>query len=95
MKFLVDTCGWLEWLTDGVLADEFAPYLNDPDNLIIPTYIQYELHKCICRERDVELAMAIICECLFNLDFRVNFYVRISPSWVIFLVVLTNPLKYV
>ncbi|CAD5955786.1 hypothetical protein PA905_44340 [Planktothrix agardhii CCAP 1459/11A] len=35
MKFLVDTCGWLEWLTDGVLADEFAPYLNDPDNLII------------------------------------------------------------
>ena len=35
MKFLVDTCGWLEWLTDGVLADEFAPYLNDPDTLII------------------------------------------------------------
>ena len=29
MKFLVDTCGWLEWLTDGVLADEFAPYLSD------------------------------------------------------------------
>jgi hypothetical protein len=25
MRFLVDTCGWLEWLTDGVLANEFAP----------------------------------------------------------------------
>ncbi|WP_043939650.1 type II toxin-antitoxin system VapC family toxin [Planktothrix prolifica] len=60
MKFLVDTCGWLEWLTDGVLADEFAPYLNDSDNLIIPTSIQYELHKWICRERDVVLAMEII-----------------------------------
>lgn len=20
MRFLIDTCGWLEWLTDGVLA---------------------------------------------------------------------------
>jgi predicted nucleic acid-binding protein len=60
MKFLVDTCGWLEWLTDGVLADEFAPYLSDSDNLIIPTSIQYELHKWICRERDVVLAMEII-----------------------------------
>jgi predicted nucleic acid-binding protein len=60
MKFLVDTCGWLEWLTDGVLADEFAPYLSDLDNLIIPTSIQYELHKWICRERDVSLAMEII-----------------------------------
>jgi predicted nucleic acid-binding protein len=47
-------------LTDGVLADEFAPYLSDLDNLIIPTSIQYELHKWICRERDVSLAMEII-----------------------------------
>jgi len=28
--------------------------------LIIPTSIQYELHKWICRERDVVLAMEII-----------------------------------
>jgi len=47
-------------LTDGILADEFAPYLNDLNNLIIPTSIQYELHKWICRERDEVLAMEII-----------------------------------
>ncbi len=60
MRILVDTCGWIEWLTDGVLADEFAPYLSDLHNLIVPTSIQYELHKWICRERDEVLAMEVI-----------------------------------
>ncbi|PZU98380.1 MAG: PIN domain-containing protein [Pseudanabaena sp.] len=60
MRVLVDTCGWIEWLTDGILADEFAPYLGDLYNLIIPTCIQYELHKWISRERDEVLAMEVI-----------------------------------
>ena len=60
MKVIVDTCGWIEWLTDGVLADKFAIYLNDLDNLVVPTSIQYELHKWICREQDEILAMKII-----------------------------------
>ncbi|MCY7332335.1 MAG: type II toxin-antitoxin system VapC family toxin [Pseudanabaena sp. CAN_BIN31] len=42
------------------MADEFAPYLSDLHNLIVPTSIQYELHKWICRERDKELAMEVI-----------------------------------
>jgi predicted nucleic acid-binding protein len=60
MRFVVDTYGWIEWLTDGVLADEFAPYLSDLNDLIVPTSIQYELHKWICRERDKEVAMEVI-----------------------------------
>lgn len=60
MKVLVDTCGWIEWLTDGVLADEFAVYLNQSDKIIVPTSIQYELHKWICRERDKVMAMDVI-----------------------------------
>jgi len=60
MKVLVDTCGWIEWLTDGVLADKFAPYLANIENLLIPTSMQYELHKWICRERNEVLAMEII-----------------------------------
>jgi hypothetical protein len=31
MSVIIDTCGWIEWLTDGVLADNFAPYLSDLD----------------------------------------------------------------
>ena len=45
MPCLVDTCGWIEWLTDGALADEYAPYLDDPKGLIVPTVLQFELYK--------------------------------------------------
>jgi len=60
MRIIVDTCGWIEWLTDDSLADVFYPYLTNFNDLIVPTSIQYELHKWICRERDKLLAMEII-----------------------------------
>lgn len=53
---IVDTCGWIEWLTDSVLASEFEPYLLKPERLVI----QYELHKWICRERFEAMALEII-----------------------------------
>jgi len=49
---LVDTCGWIEWLTEGALADNFAPYLKDPADLLVPTTVQYELYKWVKRESD-------------------------------------------
>ncbi len=49
---LVDTCGWIEWLTEGALADSFAPYLKDPADLLVPTTVQYELYKWVKRESD-------------------------------------------
>ena len=57
---LVDTCGWIEWLTDGPLADAFRPHLAQTDALLVPTLIQYELAKWITRERDETLALEII-----------------------------------
>jgi hypothetical protein len=39
---LVDTCGWIEWLTEGALADSFASYMKDPAELLVPTTVQYE-----------------------------------------------------
>jgi len=35
MKVLVDTCGWIEWLTDEILADKFAPYIVNINDLIV------------------------------------------------------------
>ena len=42
---VVDTCGWIEWLVDGRLAENFAPCLSDTGNLIVPTLVQFELYK--------------------------------------------------
>ncbi|TCO75380.1 PIN domain-containing protein [Chromatocurvus halotolerans] len=30
---LVDTCGWIDWLTEGILAESFTPYMHDPADL--------------------------------------------------------------
>lgn len=58
--FLVDTCGWIEWLTDGGLASRFEPYLSDQANLVVPTLVQFELYKWVCRERDEATALNVI-----------------------------------
>jgi predicted nucleic acid-binding protein len=58
--FLIDTCGWIEWFTDDVLAEQFAPYFQQLPNILVPTVLQYELYKWVCRERDLDAAQAII-----------------------------------
>ena len=60
MASLVDTCGWIEWLTDGLLADAFKPYLDDPAELIIPTTVQFELYKWAKREKNEVAALEVI-----------------------------------
>lgn len=60
MAALVDTCGWIEWLTDGPLADRFGPYLAKPADLVVPTSLQFELYKWVKRERGEPEALQVI-----------------------------------
>lgn len=60
MKVLVDTFGWIEWLVNGRLARKYEPYFADPENLIVPTSIQFELYKWAKRERDETAALETI-----------------------------------
>lgn len=48
---VVDSSGWLEYLADGVNADFFAPAIEDPDHLIVPTLSILEVFKWVLRER--------------------------------------------
>jgi uncharacterized protein with PIN domain len=57
---LVDTCGWIEWLTEGPLAEAFGRHLAATHELLVPTLVQYELAKWVTRERDEALAMEVI-----------------------------------
>jgi predicted nucleic acid-binding protein len=59
-KFLVDTCGWIEWLTDGKMSANFEPYLKHIEMVVVPVLVQYELYKWICREKNQDLALEII-----------------------------------
>ena len=44
-SIVIDTCGWIEWLTDDVLCDKYTLWFEQMDSVIVPTSIQFELYK--------------------------------------------------
>lgn len=59
---LVDSSGWIEYFTDGPLADEFAPYLEDLAEVVTPTVVIFEVYRVIRRQRSEEEAMAAVAQ---------------------------------
>ena len=54
---VVDSSGWLEFLTNGPLADEYASRLRQPATVITPTIVMYEVYKHSKRLRGEEGAL--------------------------------------
>ncbi len=54
---IVDSCGWLEWFTDGKLADRYKEYLTDPNEILLPSIILYEVYKVLKRMAGEEKAL--------------------------------------
>ena len=48
---LVDSCGWLEYFAAGPNADFFAPALEAPTELVVPTISVYEVFKRVVQQR--------------------------------------------
>ena len=57
---IVDSCGWLEWFTDGKLADAYERYLTNQDALLVPSIILYEVYKVLKRDVGEEKALLAI-----------------------------------
>ena len=57
---LVDSSGWIEFFTGGPLADEYARHLKDPDRVVTPTIVLYEVYKKIKRDRTEEEALSAV-----------------------------------
>lgn len=58
--FLVDTCGWIEWLTNGVLSDKYEHYFNQIESMIVPTSVQFELYKWVLQKKGIQQALEAI-----------------------------------
>ena len=54
---VVDSSGWLEYLSDGANADFFAPLIEDEENLVTPTICIYEVFKRVLGELGEERAL--------------------------------------
>lgn len=56
---LIDSFGWIEYFTDGPLADKYATYVEtaSPPNTLTPTIVIYEVYKVIKREAGEDKAL--------------------------------------
>jgi predicted nucleic acid-binding protein len=56
---LVDSCGWLEYLTNGPHADVYSVPLTDTGNLVVPSICIAEVCKKVMTLRSEETALEI------------------------------------
>ncbi len=56
----VDSCGWLEYFVDGENAEEYAPVLQDYENLIVPSISIYEVYRKTARDAGLKEASQAI-----------------------------------
>jgi predicted nucleic acid-binding protein len=47
---IVDSCGWLEWFSNGPLADAYGDVLKHSEDLLVPVIVLYEVYKILKRE---------------------------------------------
>ena len=57
---VVDSCGWLEYFSDGPNAGKFAKPIQETNTLIVPTLSMYEVFKVALRERGEDAALQAV-----------------------------------
>jgi len=57
---VVDSCGWLEYFSDGPHAEKFAEPILETENLIVPTLSMYEVFKVALREKGEDAALQAV-----------------------------------
>ncbi|MDR4482734.1 MAG: type II toxin-antitoxin system VapC family toxin [Nitrospirales bacterium] len=55
----MDSSGWIEFFTEGPLAERYATYFTSRHDRIIPTIVLYEVYKKIKREKGEETALLL------------------------------------
>jgi predicted nucleic acid-binding protein len=57
---LVDSSGWLEYLTDSKNAKLFAPIIEEIDELLVSPINIYEIYKKVLIEKDENFALQVV-----------------------------------
>lgn len=57
---VVDSSAWLEYFADGPNAGHFAPVIENPDDLLVPSITLLEVFKRIAQQRDDVAALQYV-----------------------------------
>lgn len=61
---LVDSSGWLEYITSDSKADLFAPYLEGERPVLVPAIVLYEVRKILLQRQPKTIADLFVSEAL-------------------------------
>jgi predicted nucleic acid-binding protein len=61
---LVDSSGWLEYITSDSKADLFSPYLEGQRPVLIPAIVLYEVRKILLQRQPKTVADLFVSEAL-------------------------------
>ena len=59
---VIDTSGWLEYLSDGPLAAQYEKYLAKPETIITPSITLSEVYKKVKKAKGAEVALAVVAQ---------------------------------
>jgi predicted nucleic acid-binding protein len=59
---IVDSSGWVEYFTGGPNAGIFAPFIEDTDNLVVPSITIYEIFRKLISETDENTALQAVTQ---------------------------------
>jgi len=57
---VIDSSGWLEYFTDGENAAFFAPAIENPENILVPTISLFEVFKRVLIDRSRDDALEAV-----------------------------------
>lgn len=62
--YLVDSSGWLEYLTEDSKAAAFGPYLEGEASVIVPSLVLYEVYRHLAKQRGRTVADRFVSQVL-------------------------------
>jgi toxin FitB len=61
---LIDSSGWMHYLTAGAKADLYLPYFTGDSSLLVPTIVVYEVRKVLLHKHSQTAADLFVSEAL-------------------------------
>lgn len=61
---VIDSSGWLEYVTADEKADQFAPYFEGEMQILVPAIVLYEVRKILLLRQSQMLADVFVSEAL-------------------------------
>jgi predicted nucleic acid-binding protein len=62
--YLVDSSGWLEYLTEDSKAAAFGHYLEGEGSVIVPSLVLYEVYRHLAKQRGRTIADRFVSQAL-------------------------------